>query len=181
MFLFQCVKYLTFERTPEWQEMYDRLCNETDFLYFLQRERKGLKSASFSLVAFSLCFWWVIFQMRIYTFPTIILAIFFTAITILYILNIYCYIPTEIVETKIYCKEKAYRSPNATANKKIKDRNIELRHMYYIYTTEDGRKCIDMTDRVLGEDQVYLDEEVVYRFSGHNSDFDYVLPKIIEE
>ena len=87
----------------------------------------------------------------------------------------------EIEVTEIGHRTPLTRRPSSVVRKKFSIREAELIHRYYQYKTTSNKVCIDMTDRVLGEDQAYELGETVICFSGPNSDTYYVLPFLPEE
>jgi len=180
MFLFRFLRYMTFKKTEEWQQAYDKLCKETDYLYFRDLEKKGNLGTLISAALYMIASWWVAFSPLFKSAQMYVLATIFTIVFLLYFLNTYTYIPMEIVETQIAFRVKQTRKPTSTAKRKLRERKLELNHEYYLYTTTDGKKCIDMTDRVLCEDQGYNEEEWVFRFSGPTKEYDYVLPRIAD-
>lgn len=176
MFLFRFIKYLRFEKDEVWQEAYDKLCEETDFLYLRELELSSMKKTAIAMIFMNACFVWLLFQPLFRTPSFILLAIAFFLMSLLYLLAEFTYIPMEIEKTRIYAREERTRSPGSVVSKKIRERRLEVRHPYFVYTTENKKKATDMTDRILGEDQEYEEEEWVYCFSAMNNNQYYVLP-----
>lgn len=183
MFLFRFIKFLKFrrsEKTPEWQAAYDCLCEKTDYLFLRQKELKGSRSTTVSLIVLCAVFFWMAFHPLFTSYSMIALAFFFSLVSVCYLLTIYAYIPIEIEVTKIYSRTAAARKPSSVAGKRLKKDGFELTHKYYIYTTESRKRAVDMADRILGVDQEYKEEETVFCFTGLNKDAYYLLPRITE-
>lgn len=180
MFLFRFIQYLSFRkkgRTVAWQEAYDLLCGTTDYLYLRKKELKTFHLTAVSLAFYCAALWWVAIHPLFSCIQMLIAAIMFSLVFMLYILNIYTYIPMEIKETKVSSRLAATRKPSSVAWKKPKLSGASLHH-YFIYTTENGEKAVDMADRILGVDQECEEGERVFCFTGPNSEFSYLLPQV---
>lgn len=181
MFLFRFVKYIKFrmsEKAEAWQVAYDRLCDETDFLYLRKKEQKSFIPTAFFLILYSIILWWLSTSTLFASTQMIIVTILFSVVSLCYLLTIYTYIPMEIEVTSIHSRMSASRKPSSVVRKRLQD--MELKHQYYIYTTMSNKKAIDMVDRIFGVDQEYSEGETVFCFSGINNEFCYILPKIEE-
>lgn len=181
MFLFRFIKYIKFrasEKTEEWQIAYERLCEETDFLYLRKKEQRSFFMTALFLSLYSLILWWLATSSIFASTQMIIAAVVFSLFSICYLLTIYMYIPMEIEITSIHSRIAASRKPSSVVRKRLRD--MELNHQYFIYTTTSNKKAIDMVDRIFGIDQEYKEDEIVFCFTGINNEFNYLLPKIDE-
>lgn len=178
MFLFRFVRHLRFLKDERWLEAYDRLCRETDFLYLRELEISSMKKTAIAIFVMDVCFAWLLFHPTFRTFSFVLIAVLFFLVSALYLLTEFTYVPLEIEKTRIYAKEAKMRKPSSVVSKPIKTYRFETSHPYFVYTTESRKKATDMTDRILGEDQGYEEEEVVYCFSAMNDNQYYVLPVI---
>lgn len=94
MFLFRFIRFLKFrrsEKTPEWQAAYDCLCEKTDYLYLRQKELRSSRSTTVSLIALCAVFFWMAFHPLFTSYSMIILAFFFSLVSVCYLLTIYTY------------------------------------------------------------------------------------------